>query len=857
MNLLKKLLKKHKKATSKEVPKETPKVVKDEFYYSNLTSTYQWKTKYNYYCKTKELVENWVLYESHAGAGMLCNPLALFKEFLKRDDFSNYLHIWVIADDSEIEYLRNEYKEYPNVLFVKYHTVGYAYFVARCKRLINNTSFLGFFSKREGQLLLNTWHSITVKYLGYDIVDGKRHVSNMLRNLLMADYIISPNEFMTGIFDDSFRLRNIYKGKYIEEGYPRNDNVLHTKRDEIIKKLSAHGTQVDPNKKIILYAPTWSGNNVSTPKIDFERYSAITEKFKNSIDNQKYQLLIKPHQIEYRNLTKEQLELGNFVSYSIDANELLSIVDIVITDYSSIYFDYLVAKKPVLFYIPDLEEYSKTRGIYFTVDELPGPCAKNFDELANYINDIEQVKEKYNESLNDTRGWACKYDDGNVSKRVLDIFFNGNENYNIKSAKNTGKKSLLLYPGTLATNGVTSAFLSLLNNIDYDKYDVSVFVLASKAEAPNINLDKIPHQVRTILRVTAPMLSAKEKAIYDLGVKQGYLLEGKKFESFKRIMEREYVRVLGKAHFDYIIDYSGYGTYFPMLATLGCKDANTQKYIWQHSDILAEYSNTEKREINHNNADINALLACYSKFDKIVSSTESVCAINKENLATDETRDKFDYATNLLDIERFERLAADTSCYMNGNDLYIENESKPSGFKNLTIIPIKENHIKFVSMGRLMPEKNHKNIIAAIKRLNDEGINAVLYIIGDGLLREQLESLALDLGIADKIIITGMIQNPLAILKQCDCFVFPSLYEAQGLAVLEARIVGMPIILSNFKAVKSVLIDDKQYITKGFEADDIYEGMKAFIDGKIPTDYTFDIEAYNKNGMTEFEGLLN
>ena len=195
-------------------------------YFAKVTDDLNWKGMYFRFCKTQKIKENWVFYESHAGASMLCNPLALFKEFEKRPDFKEYLHIWTIADDSEIEYLRNEYKHYKNVLFVKYQSVGYAYFVAKSKYLINNTSFVNFFSKRKGQVYLSTWHSITVKSLGYDTPDGVRLVKNMLRNLLMADYVISPNEFMTDIFNNSFRLREIFQGKYIEEGFPRNDMVV-------------------------------------------------------------------------------------------------------------------------------------------------------------------------------------------------------------------------------------------------------------------------------------------------------------------------------------------------------------------------------------------------------------------------------------------------------------------------------------------------------------------------------------------------------------------------------------------------------------------------------------------------------
>lgn len=826
-------------------------------YFSKITEDYNWRGTYSKFCKTQKIENNWVFYESHAGAGMLCNPLALFKEFQKRPDFKKYLHIWAVQDDNELAYLKEQHKHLKNVLFVKYQTIGYAYFVAKCKYLINNTSFVGFFSKRKEQIYLNTWHSITVKSLGYDTPDGVRVIKNMLRNMLMSDYIISPNEFMTDIFNNSFRMREIFKGKYIEEGYPRNDMVVNTDREEILKKLRDHGTKLDPDKKIILYAPTWSGNNANVPEMDITKYTDLYAHLCANIDLNEYQVLVKPHPVVYRRLSEEEQASGKYVSYNIDANQLLSIVDIVITDYSSIYFDYLVSKKPILFYIPDYEKYSKIRGIYFTLDELPGPCAKTLEELSDYINNIEKVKEEYKEILDSTRGWACKYDDGNVSGKILNILFDNNTNYNIKTAPRTNKKSILIYPGSMATNGVTSAFLSLMKNIDTEKYDVTAFILNSENPDINANIDKIPDHVRTFLRISAPHLHGADKLLYKSALKSGFALENDKLERLKTIMRSEYVRILGDPHFDCIIDFSGYGVYFPLLAIMGCTNKDAKKIIWQHSDMMSEYSNTQKHELNNTRVNIDAIVSNYDYFDKVVSATKIVSEINRDNLATKDTYDKFTYVTNLLDEDRFESLKNDSSWHIENDTFHITNLKTESGVENVTRFPLKKDTVKFVTMGRCMPEKNHENIIKAIKRLNDEGVNASLYIIGEGPLREQLQGKAKELGITNKVFLTGVMQNPFALLKQCDCFVFPSLYEAQGLSVLEARMVNLPIIVSNYKAVSSVLIDDKQFITKDFDADSIYEGMKAYIEGKIPSDYTFDIKEYNKKGIKEFEALLD
>lgn len=816
-----------------------------------------WNIKYAKYVRKQQVEPNWIFYESHGGSGMLCNPYAIFRAFQKMPEFSQYLHIWVIRDKDEKERLRKEYKHLKNVLFVYYQSTGYAYFLAKSKYLINNTSYYSVFSKRDEQIYVNTWHSITVKALGYDMPDGRRLVNNMLRNLLMADYIISPNRFMTDIFNNAFRLREICESKILEIGYPRNDLVVNSDRERVFSKLEERGTVVDRNKKIILYAPTWNGNNVSKPKIDCARYTNMCEYFAQHVNMDEYQLLIKPHQIEYRNFPAAERESGKYVSYTIDANELLSVVDVLITDYSSIYFDYMLADKPILFYIPDFEAYSAMRGIYFTKEELPGPCCSDFAALAAYINNIDRVTEEYKQIRHDTQAWASEFDDGHVAERVLDIVFRGNENYNIKSAEKTGKKRILFYMGGLATNGVTSAALSLLKAIDYSQYDVSVFVVGLKDSAQNRMFDSIPADVRTIMRTSKPVLATVDKECYSRMLKEGIPENEEERMQLQWVMRREFVRIFGNAPFDYLIDFSGYGSYIPALFTLGYSGKNAKFYMWQHNDMLMDYSNQQKMTLNANDVTIEALLSCYARMDKVVSATKDVYEANLRKLATPEIRDKFTYCTNLLDPERFAELAKEENILCHSDCIEYVQDSRVNGMKTSTIFPLKQNQIKFVTMGRCMPEKNHEGIIRALKRLCDEGHDAVIYIIGDGHLRTHLEELAAELGIAERVFITGMLQNPMALLKRCDCFVFPSIYEAQGLGVLEARTVGLPIIVSNYEAVGSVLLDDQQYILKGTDADSIYEGMQAFIQGKIPCDYNFSVEKYNERGIGEFYKLLS
>lgn len=818
----------------------------------------EWEMFYAKYHEKEELEETWILYEYSSGIGMGGNPYAIFKSFQEKPEFIDYIHIWAIQGAGEIKLLKEEYKLYHNVIFIHFHSQAYAYFLAKARYLINNSFFPHIFSKKENQVLINTWNGTAVKKLGYDMPNGRKSVKNMVRNMLMADYIISANEFMSEIFDKSFRLAGFFEGRYIEEGRPGSDLVRHANRKEILRKLKIRGTRVDPGKKIILYAPVRTKNNAENFKSDMEKFAGLYRHLARHIDIEEFQVLMRPHKFIYENLSEEWQKEGCFVFYGIDMNELLSVTDILITDYSEIYLDFLLSNKPILFYLPDTQSYQSLQGVHFKLDELPGPYAGDLDELAGEINDIETYKRKYQEIRDKTKAWACPYDDGKVSERIMDIIFHGEKRHRLRPAMQTGKKKILMYPGAFRVNGITSAALSLLHAIDYEKYDVTLFVIALGEKQQEDNLNRIPSEVRVLFRYGRIFLTEEQRCVYDSMMREGFLIEASERPELKYLMRREYMRCFGKSQYDYMIDFSGYAPYFTCLTAWQCPQA--KRFIWLHSDIKEDFMNTEKQKMNKTVAKLEGLLSVYPYYDKIVSASKVVYEINKRKLAAKETIDRFAYCTNLMDEAWInKRLHDGGSVKMDGKDyIGIENSQRTAGLKNMTLIPFpSDKGVKFVTVGRCMPEKNHRSLILALKRLVSEDVSCMLYIVGDGYMREELEALAEKQCIGDRVVITGIVANPFAILNRCDCFVFPSSYEAQGLAVLEARTVGLPIVVSNYPAVESVLVKDGQYIIEGTDADAVYHGMRAYLEGKVPCDYHFDMKEYNRKAYGEFLNLLD
>lgn len=510
------------------------------------------RQRYASFLETKKLREDWILYESFGGRGMTCSPYALFCHLLAQPKYASFIHIWVLDDFEDNRWQIEAYKKYKNVMFIKYQSLEYREYLASAKYLVNNVSFPGYFTKREGQIYINTWHGIPLKTIGFDIPSGNVSNGNSARNLLAADYLMAPNEFMKEIYERAFKMSGIFQGRILLEGQPRNDRYFHTTKREVFEKLAACGIKGDPQKKIILYAPTWKGSRYSSPDTSLDSCYELMERIEKNVDRDKYQVFVKPHQIVYYHMKKNQIPVDRFIPATVDTNELLSVVDVLISDYSSIYFDFLVSGKPILFFIPDLEEYLGYRGLYFGMDKLPGPIAKTYGELEEMVRDIPKAMEPFKKKYKEEAAWACPKDDGEVCQRVSEAVFGQEIGQMEQSGKNAGKKRLLLYGGRLKEDRQAFSLTGLLGLLDYERFDTTLVVEAAQEEREELLIQSLPSSVRVLYRGQPANGSPKELAAFEM------YLEGKGEaeqipESFLR---REIRRMFGEAVFDFAVDLS-------------------------------------------------------------------------------------------------------------------------------------------------------------------------------------------------------------------------------------------------------------------------------------------------------------
>ena len=287
--------------------------------------------------------------------------------------------------------------------------------LATSKYLVNNSNFPWYFRKVPGQVYLQTWHGTPLKRLGRDVgVDqfSALYQQTMDREAKAWDYLIAPNGFCAERFPGIFG----YTGEQLVTGYPRNDRLSKTtdaQRQLIRAKLGV----TDPSEQLVLYAPTWREfNRTATGNWDtvnfFDPNAELPEGFT---------LLFRGHHNTHAAHSEKVSGRAIDVTKYPDVTDLYLAADILVTDYSSVMFDYTVTGKPILFLAPDLERYRAERGFYLDYEaEVPGPIFKTADELTAALPNIDRISGEYAAKY---RAWQAKFDhleDGFAAKRVVE-----------------------------------------------------------------------------------------------------------------------------------------------------------------------------------------------------------------------------------------------------------------------------------------------------------------------------------------------------------------------------------------------------------------------------------------------------
>jgi len=802
------------------------------------------------FARRGRLRQGTVLYESFAGNGVVCNPEAIFREILRSSDLSELRHIWVLDTLSKHTGVQQEFAENPRVRFVRRRSLAYVRALATSQYLVNNATFPAEFSKRSGQIYLNTWHGTPLKRMGYDMPNGALDSANTLRNFIVADFLLSQNSFMTEqMYEKAYKLRGVFRGVVIEAGYPRVDRQFMSEAEIAQARSQLASDGIEPGTRaVILFAPTWKGTDFSSPADDAGVLLAQAQALQEEV-GPSFLVLLKTHQVVHRFATDRPELRKILVSNDMPTNVILGLTDILVTDYSSIFFDFLALGRPLVFFTPDDVGYSASRGLYFALDELPGPVARTVSEAGDAIRLLTSADgdENYRARASDWKGRFAPHDDGVAAHRIVDVVFRRlTPNAGTKSLAEDPRTSMLLSLGGMRSNGITNSALNLLGAIDHGAYDVSVVFNRPRRAQQLSNQQRIPPQVRQFHRVGGMNGSKFTHLFRRLQERYPALRRRPETLTEQRMWQSEWARCFGDAQFDSVVEFSGYTAFW---ASLLLHSPGGFRSIWLHNDLALEKSRFvgSRRRMKRS---LPAVFSVYRDFDSLVSVSASLARINRDALATPYglRLESFVFARNLVDELHVRKgLASPLSSVVNyHNEDEIEEQDDRRWIDELQRV----DRVWFTTVGRFSPEKNQERLIRAFAEVYKEHPAVRLIIIGHGPLRVELQALINTLGLSLVAFVVGPFPNPFPVLAASDCFVLSSNYEGQPMVLLEAALAGMPIVSVEFDSVHDALPDSGIRIVPQSD-EGLAEGMRAFLRGDVRSS-VLDGVAYNRAAVVEF-----
>lgn len=386
-----------------------------------------------------------IIFESNAGRNYTGNPRYIYEEMVRQGLDKKY-RIFYVFDDPCIE-IPGRALKIKRMRFLYYYAFAVAGTWVCDLRLPNEIV------KREGCSYIQTWHGTPLKKLALDLdnvfMEGEegieKYKEEFKKNTATWDYLISQNRYSSEIFRRAFD----FHGRILEIGYPRNDLLFLKNKEKISLKMKKR-LGIPEDKKVMLYAPTWR---------DDQYFKEGEYKFSSSLD---YGLMREEFEDEYCMVAKYHYLVKDSIDWSLyegflyscdmsyDISYLYLMADILITDYSSVMFDYGILGRPMYFFAYDLEDYrDRLRGFYFDfINEAPGPVVTTTKELAAAIKCGTERSFAWGEGLVSAKGYGDRYaafyerfdsvEKGNASKKTVRLIERSIREKNPKN-KNRGR----------------------------------------------------------------------------------------------------------------------------------------------------------------------------------------------------------------------------------------------------------------------------------------------------------------------------------------------------------------------------------------------------------------------------------
>lgn len=765
---------------------------------------------YSLWRKALPVREKTIVYEAFGGASVACSPLALFRNLLTDPEFEKWIHVWALTDADSAP---SEYSNLPNVIFIPKDSEVYARYLATAAYLVNNSTFPYWFTRRDGQKYLNTWHGTPLKTLGIKMNGRILEHANGARNFLQATHLVTPNAHTTRSTVDDFGVKGLIEHKICETGYPRADLVVAADSDRRDATKAALGVTGD--KPILFYAPTWRGTHGNV-QVDVPRLQADL----SALEKSGFDIVYRGHSMEQKALAGLTLDV-KVAPAELDTNDILAVTDVLVTDYSSVFFEFIPRNKPIIFYAYDYEDYSRDRGFYLDIHDMPGRVVMDLEGLLAAIADTDIDSVRYTQAA----GEFCPHDDGGATERAKLFFFDKSP-----APKPTqSKKQILFYAGPFMANGITTSFCNLaaaLKPSDADTYLAVDPQAVQKDERRARQVTRLPETMQVIGRVGMMPMTPEEKWVVNRALTMEAVASPEMTKVLARAHHNEFERVFSTIKFDAVVHFEGYNAFWSMLFA---NSGSPRKIAYMHNDMYQEWLTK--------NPPLKYLFRSFRDYDALVSVSEMLRDHNRKAMSSlfriDE--EKFAWAPNLISPERI----------ISQSLLPLDED----------LVPWYQGGATLTTVGRLSPEKDHQKLIKAFLLVSKEHQDAKLVILGDGPLRGALEHLVSELGLKEKVLLAGHRSNAFPAMRSSAGFVLSSNHEGQPMVLLEAMTLDLPIIATDIPGNRGVL--QARYgklVANTQEA--IAQQLIAFLTVRSLDAEKFDPGSYSRSAMEAFLKLV-
>ncbi len=339
------------------------------------------KARYDFYARYLRINPRIIVFESYLGQSYSCSPRAIFEALCREEWGKGYTKVWMFENPEKYKYLE---ELYPGTRVVRYHSRKYFRYYARAKYWVTNYILSHGIYRREGQVYIQTWHGTPLKKIGCDVPrrglppsERRFTFKRYIREGRQISYLLSPSDFYSEVVKNAFRLSP--RARIIQFGYPRNDALFTA--DEAYVRAVREKLSLPEGKKVILYAPTWRHSQHDESAGLVCDLGLSFDALKAGIGDEAV-ILFRTHY-----LIRNSLDLAAYKGFVFDVsdydevNDLYLVSDMLITDYSSVFFDYANLQRPMLFYMYDYEAYrDEMNDFYFDISLLPGPVIKEKKE---------------------------------------------------------------------------------------------------------------------------------------------------------------------------------------------------------------------------------------------------------------------------------------------------------------------------------------------------------------------------------------------------------------------------------------------------------------------------------------------